>query len=129
MQKIRRLEEKLRFTEEQLKNSQRTLHEQNTSASVAESASNLPPCKYSPLNAVKFDNRAPCISPTFKMNGSFNQCHVTDKQARNIQRPGNVAGFPIPPLKPLGQGTVKSVPKKRKLFDPDNLAYLDCGDK
>lgn len=59
-----------------------------------------------------------------KTNVVFNQCHVSKKHAKYIQAGNSRNGFPIPPLKQLNQ--TKPVPKKRKLFNPDDLNYLDA---
>lgn len=109
-QKIRRLEEKLRFTEERLKNAEEQIRNGE--------GENVGPSKYNPVKIISFENREQSVSPV-----TFNQCHVTNKQVRNIQA-NTRSGFPIPPLKELNKQNSKTVPKKRKLFNPDDYHYL-----
>lgn len=104
----------MRFTEERLKSAE----EQIRNASERENESNVGPSKYNPLKIISFENREQSISPI-----AFNQCHVTNKQVRSIQA-NTRGGFPIPPLTELKQQSSKTLPKKRKLFNPDDYEYL-----
>lgn len=112
----------MRFAEEQLK----MAREQNTrelSVSVVESAQQT---KYNPLKIITFEKRDHYVNPVaFETNVAFNQCHVTEKQGKKMHKSATRSGFPIPPLKELGEPSGKTTAKKRRLFNPDNLDYLE----
>lgn len=121
------MEEKLRFTEEQLKNTQNSVQQQNftNSSRVVESENNGEASKYGAVRIVDYDKERLVNPIVFKTNVSFNQCHVTEKQTKNMKRSSNKSGFPLPPLKELDQTSPKTTAKKRKLLNPNDLRYLE----
>lgn len=73
-------------------------------------------------NSISYDKERFTSPTTYKTNVVFNRCHVTDKQAREIQRKANKSGFSVPPLKDVTSASSSmSVPKKRKLYKPDDF--------
>lgn len=81
--------------------------------------------KYGAVKIIDYDKERFVNPLAFKTNVSFNQCHVSEKQTKNIQRNRGKNAFPLPPLRELGQNSTKTVAKKRKLFNPDDLQYLE----
>lgn len=57
----------------------------------------------------------------FKTNVSFNHHHITEKQTQHFKRRYEE----LPPLAELRLNSTKTPTKKRKLFNPDDLNYMD----
>lgn len=105
----------MRNAEEQLKNNAQSDERSKQFENYGESSS-------SAIKIIDYDKERFVNSIAFKTNVSFNQCHVTEKQTKNsVMR--KKSGFPLPPLKQLETG--KTVARKRKLHNPDDLRYLE----
>lgn len=101
--------------EEQLRTAHRMLEERDRKQEVISSCKRMNESRYTPLKVVE------------ETTPSFNQCFVTEKQARMAKKAKNEAL--LPPLRPLAESKTstesKSFPRKRKLFDPNNFDYYE----
>lgn len=115
------MEEKLRVTEDQLKKAQ---EQKSNVESNLKAVHNQNKIHSSSASTITYEKDRFANPIAYKTNVVFNQCYMTEKQATNIKRQCNRSGTPIPPLIQVDQFS-PAPPRKRKLFNPDDLRYLD----